>query len=133
MQENYGHAGGQKPAPWGFWPTIGFSCVIAFVYFLVQVAILAVFAVVAALRTQDFDIESFANSLQSNGFFLSVTIYVTAPFTIGLMILFAKIRQPPRLLTQGGAAGKKERGLPFSLCPKKAPQQYFLCSPANYI
>jgi len=99
----------QKPSPWGFWPTVGFSCIIAIVYILIQVIVLAIFALAAIARTQDLDIEQFTNSLQSNGFFLSVTIYATSPFTIGLIILFAKIRRPPRLLVEdksGGAAGK---------------------------
>jgi len=59
MQDNYEPAGQQKPAPWGFWPTIGFSCIIALVYVFVQLVILAVYAVFAALQTQDFDIEHF--------------------------------------------------------------------------
>ncbi len=93
MQRNYEPASQQKPAPWGFWATIGFSCIIGIVYIFVQVILFAVFAVVAALHTRDFDIAHFANSLQSNGFFLSTAICATAPFTIGLIILFAKIRK----------------------------------------
>lgn len=102
----------QKPSPWGFWPTVGFSCIIAIVYILIQVIVLAIFALAAIARTQDLDIEQFTNSLQSNGFFLSVTIYATSPFTIGLIILFAKIRRPPRLLVEdksGGAAGNRTK------------------------
>jgi len=93
MPENNEPAGVQKPAPWGFWVTIGFSFVIGIVYIFVQLIIFAVFAVVAILCTKDFDIEHFAGSLQTNGFFLSTAICATAPFTIVLIMLFAKIRR----------------------------------------
>ncbi len=92
MQENCESEGEHKQTPWGFWATAGFSCVIAIVYVFVQLILFVVFAVVAALNTKNLDIEVFADGLQTNGFFLSTAILATAPFTIGLVILFAKIR-----------------------------------------
>jgi len=106
MPEDCEPAGEQKATPWGFWATTGFSCIIAIVYVFVQLILFIVFAVVAALSTQNFDIEAFADGLQTNGFFLSTAILATAPFTIGLVILFAKIRPPLRPAAQGEAASR---------------------------
>lgn len=84
----------QKPLPWGFWATVGFSCIIAVVYIFVQTIVVTVFAAAGILRTPDFDINEFANSLQTNGLFLAIAICAAAPSTIGLAALFAKIRKP---------------------------------------
>jgi len=87
------HTGGQKTGPWGFWPTIGFSCIIAIVYTFIQVIVAVVFTVVAIIRTPEFDVEKFADSLQKNGLFYAMATCAAAPLTIGLIILFAKIRK----------------------------------------
>ena len=86
-------SGEQKAKPWGFWPTVGFSLIIFIVYTVIQVIILVVFAVVAALRTQNFNIEQYVKGLESNGLFLAMATCAAAPFTIGMTILFAKIRR----------------------------------------
>jgi membrane protease YdiL (CAAX protease family) len=93
VQTNDEHAGKRQPTPWGFWPTIGFSCVIGVVYIFVQVIVVAVFAVVAVLRTPDLDIDQFTNSLKTNGFLLAIATCAAAPFTIALIVLFAKGRK----------------------------------------
>jgi len=93
MQTNDEHTCKPQPTPWGFWPTIGFSCVIGVAYVFVQVIVVAVFAVVTVLRTPDLDIDQFADSLQTNGFLLSIATCAAAPFTIGLIVLFAKGRK----------------------------------------
>lgn len=87
------NAGEGRASPWGFWPTVGFSLIIFIVYTIIQVIILVVFAVVAALRTQNFNIEQYAKGLESNGLFLSIATSAAAPFTIGAVVLFAKIRR----------------------------------------
>ena len=87
------HTGGQKPGPWGFWPTVGFSCIIAIVYTFSQVIVAVVFTVVAIIRTPEFDVEKFADSLQKNGLFYAIATFAAAPLTIGLTVLFAKIRK----------------------------------------
>ncbi len=96
----------QKPAPWGFWPTVGFSCVIGIVYFLTQVIVVALFFADAMIGAPEFNIDKFCSGLEANGLFLSTATCAAAPFTIALVVIFAKIRQPPRLPTQGGAAGR---------------------------
>lgn len=93
MQENDEYVSEQQPTPWGFWPTIGFSCVIGVVYIFIQAIVVGVFAVVAVLRTPDLDINQFTDSLQTNGLLLSIATCAAAPFTIGLIVLFAKGRK----------------------------------------
>lgn len=93
MSQVLEHKDDQKPTPWGIWPTIGFSCVIGIVYVFVQAIVVALFIVAARLRDANLDISTFANSLESNGLCLAVATCAAAPFTIGLTILFARIRQ----------------------------------------
>ena len=84
----------QEPRPWGFWATIGFSLVIGAVYIFVQGIVVVLFVVAAKIRDPSVDIDSLAQSLGSNGFCLAVATCVSAPFFIGLTVLFAKIRRP---------------------------------------
>jgi len=86
--------GKQEPRPWGFWATIGFSLVIGAVYIFVQGIVVVPFVVAAKIRDPSVDIESLAQSLGSNGFCLALATCVSAPFFIGLTVLFAKIRRP---------------------------------------
>ena len=87
--------GGQDEAagPWGFWATVGFSVIIAIAYILIQVIVVVVFAVVAMMSSPKLDINQFAENLPMNGFFQTIAVCAVAPFTIGLIILFAKIRR----------------------------------------
>jgi hypothetical protein len=55
--------------------------------------VVALFIVAARLRDAHLDINTFANSLESNGLCLAVATCAAAPFTIGLTVLFALIRQ----------------------------------------
>ena len=93
MQTNDEHTGKLQTTPWGFWPTIGFSCVIGVVYIFIQVIVVAVFAVVADLRKPDLDVDQFVDVLQTNGLLLAIATCAAAPFTIGLILLFAKGRK----------------------------------------
>jgi membrane protease YdiL (CAAX protease family) len=83
----------KKPLPWGFWPTVGFAGIIGVVYILIQVIIVIVFVLPTLMHAENFNIEQFAKSMETNGLFLSIATCVSAPFTIGLTILFAKIRK----------------------------------------
>lgn len=87
------NAGEQKARPWGFWPTMGFSFIIAIVYTVIQAIIVFVFVVVAALGVQKFDIGQYAKGLESNGLFLAIATCAAAPFTIGTTMLFARTRK----------------------------------------
>jgi membrane protease YdiL (CAAX protease family) len=84
---------GQKPTPWGFWPTIGFSCVIGVVYLFACIILSFIVIITAKLMDPQLDIDKFAHSLGSSGMFLAVLACIAAPLVIGLSVLFAKIRK----------------------------------------
>jgi membrane protease YdiL (CAAX protease family) len=91
IHTNSEHLNRQEPAPWGFWATVGFSCIIAVVYFLSAIVLCIGFIVAAKIRDPDLEIGRFAQSLDSNGLFLAISTCVAAPLVIGLVVLFAKI------------------------------------------
>lgn len=93
MYTDYEHTGEQKRGPWGLWPTLAFSVIIAIVYILIQVIILAIFIGVAMLRDPNLNINKFANTLPTNGLFQTIAVCAVAPFTVGLIVLFVKIRK----------------------------------------
>ena len=93
MNLAYENAGEGRASPWGFWPTVGFSFIIVTGYISIQVILLLIFVVFAALGTKNFNFEQYIKGLESNGLFLSIATSAAAPFTIGLTILFAKIRK----------------------------------------
>jgi membrane protease YdiL (CAAX protease family) len=82
-----------KPTPWGFWATIGFSCIIAVVYFLAGIVFSLLFVIAAKILKPQIEILKFAKSLDSNGLFLAMITCISAPLIIGLCVLFAKIRK----------------------------------------
>ena len=83
----------KKPTPWGFWPTIGFSCIIITAFLLVSVISTICIIVSAKILNPQFDIMKFAQSLDSNGLFLSFVTFVVSPLVISLSVLLAKIRR----------------------------------------
>jgi len=83
----------QKPTPWGFWPTIGFSCIIAIACFVFGIILAVIFIIVSKSRNPEIDIVKLAQSLDSHGLFLAMITCITTPTTVGLVILFAKIRK----------------------------------------
>jgi membrane protease YdiL (CAAX protease family) len=83
----------QRPMPWGFWSTLGFSCVIGACSLVCGTLFVLVLVVLSRIRNPHFDIEQFAGSLEKNGLFLAGLICVMAPPAIGLILLFAKIRR----------------------------------------
>jgi membrane protease YdiL (CAAX protease family) len=82
-----------KAGPWGFWPTLGFSCIIGAAYVFVQAIVVAVFFAAAMLKNRNLDIDLFAEGLLKNGFFFAIGACVAAPLETGLTILFARIRR----------------------------------------
>lgn len=82
-----------KARPWGFWATVGLSVIILVVYVLIQVIVVAAFAVTAMIRDPELDIGQLAESMTTNGFLQAIATCAAGPFTIGLAVLFAKIRK----------------------------------------
>jgi len=83
----------QKPAPWGLWATIGFSCAIGIILFVVQAATAVGFVVLAKFRAPEADIGQIAGPSGMNGSLVTLAILVSAPIAVGLTLLFAGIRR----------------------------------------
>jgi len=83
----------ETAGPWGFWATVGFSAIIAIAYILIQAIVVIPFVVPAVIHNKNLDIAQFSQNLASNGLVLAIAICAVAPFTIGLIVLFAKIRR----------------------------------------
>jgi len=83
----------QQPRPWGFWATIGFSCVIATAYFFCGVVVVIAFVIAAKSQSPELDVAAFVNSLSANGSFLALFACVGGSCIIILCVLFAKIRR----------------------------------------
>jgi len=83
----------QEPRPWNFWPTVGFSIIILAVFFLFQIIVVSAFVIVALCRNPKLDPNQLAESLSKNGLILAAAVCVATPFTIGVTLIFAKIRK----------------------------------------
>jgi membrane protease YdiL (CAAX protease family) len=83
----------EKSTPWGFWPTIGFSCIIGVVFLFVSVIMTIGIVIGVKVLKPQLDLMEFSKDLDSNGLFLSFVSFVVAPLVIGLSFLFAKIRK----------------------------------------
>ena len=80
---------GREPSPWGFWATIGFSFLTIIIFFVAQIVTVIGFGVVANGSYPEIDL----HSLGSNGLLLAIAICVSAPPTIALSLLFARLRK----------------------------------------
>jgi membrane protease YdiL (CAAX protease family) len=79
-----------RTGPWGLWPTLGLSLVIAIAYTFVQVALATVIVVYKLHETMNLNVEEFTQSLMHNGLFWSAAVCAGAPVIIGLSLLFAR-------------------------------------------
>jgi membrane protease YdiL (CAAX protease family) len=79
-----------RTGPWGLWPTLGLSLVVAAAYTLVQVVLVTAIVIYKLHETKDLDVEEFGQSLVRNGLFWSAAVCVGAPVIIGLSLLFAR-------------------------------------------
>jgi len=83
----------EKPTPWGFWATIGLSCIIVLVFLFVSIIMTIGIVIGVKVLKPQLDLMEFSQDLDSNGLFLSFVSFVVAPLVIGLSFLFAKIRK----------------------------------------
>ena len=81
------------PRPWGFWATIGFSCAIGVVSLGVCIVTGVGYVFASKARNPELDISEFARSMESSGTFLAIIAIELAIPTIGLVLLFSKIRK----------------------------------------
>jgi len=93
--------------PWGFWASLGFGCLAAGVWMLVQGVIAGIGVVVGAISAESgFKFEF----LSSNGLLLSITTLVGAPVALGMSWFFAAIRKgvvPAQYLALRPVSGKE--------------------------
>lgn len=82
-----------EPTPWPFWPTIGFSTIIAVVYFLASLPITIVAFVWFNQTQPEMSPDQISESLISNGLFLSITTFILSVPVVGLSVLFAYMRK----------------------------------------
>jgi membrane protease YdiL (CAAX protease family) len=80
----------RRSGPWGLWPTLGLSLVIAAAYTLVQVLLVTVVVIHKLRETRNFDVEEFGRNLANNGLFWSAAVCAGAPAIIVLSLLFAR-------------------------------------------
>ncbi|MHC4694943.1 MAG: lysostaphin resistance A-like protein [Planctomycetota bacterium] len=92
-QTDYTSQDQPEPKPWGFWATIGFSCIIVIIYLLAGIILAVLFLIAAKILKPQIDMMEIAQSLDSNGLYLSLSTCAAAPLVIGLSLLFAKIRK----------------------------------------
>lgn len=81
--------------PWGFWATVGLAALVYFAFIFAQIVAAAGYVAMRALTDGKaaFDVTNLVAQLQSNGLFLSITVYVSSPVMIGLSVLFASRRR----------------------------------------
>ena len=82
-----------KAKPWGFWATLGFSAIIFALFFALQFLMMIAFLSLAKTQHPELNLEVYAKSLSSNGFFLAITVIVSGLICAPLTLLFAKLRK----------------------------------------
>lgn len=81
-----------KQAPWGFWPTIGFSVAVILVYFAVSVLIVIAFAIAFVLANPNADVDEFLTTAATNGLIAFLGIAIAAPLCAGLVLWFVRLK-----------------------------------------
>src|SRR4030043_76353 len=108
-----------KAKPWGFWATLGFSAIIFALFFALQFLMMIAFLSLAKTQHPELNLEVYAKSLSSNGFFLAITVIVSGLICAPLTLLFAKLRKNisvknyigfRRLLKRFSSGGFSSRG-----------------------
>jgi uncharacterized protein len=79
--------------PWGFWATLGFSAIIFALFSVLQFLIVIVFFSLAKAQHPELNLEVYAKSLTSDGFFLAIITIVSGLICTPLTLLFAKLRK----------------------------------------
>ena len=82
----------ESPKPWGLWTTLGLSLVVGGVFLSIQTVVVVIWILVAAAGNPAQLPPQFAESLSANGLLLSLSNWITLPFTLALIVLFVKLR-----------------------------------------
>ncbi|MEB3356550.1 MAG: CPBP family intramembrane glutamic endopeptidase [Synechococcales bacterium] len=78
---------------WGLWPTIGLSCCVMALFFIVQTLVAAIALGVALADQPQTEPAVMLNQISSSGLVLALATIVSAPICIGLIALFIRLRQ----------------------------------------
>jgi hypothetical protein len=81
-----------RPKPWGFWATIGFSLVVVLVMTAVQTVTVIGFMAVRGHLYPQRSWALLAQDAQTSGLLLSMSVWACLPFSLGLTLLFARLR-----------------------------------------
>ena len=82
----------EQPKPWGFWATAGLSLAVMGTLVFMQSVTAVGFIVLAGTGGQVGPSKEFIAHLTSNGLLLSLATWFSLPFTLGLTVLFVRIR-----------------------------------------
>ncbi|MFB3886397.1 MAG: lysostaphin resistance A-like protein [Thermodesulfobacteriota bacterium] len=82
-----------KGKPWGLWATFGFSAIIFVLLAALQFAVMIAFVSFAKAEHPELDLEAYAKSLPSNGFWVAMATIVAGLICIPLTIFFARLRR----------------------------------------
>ena len=82
-----------EPQPWSFWPTIGFSAIIAVAYLIASVAIAIVALIFYKIKEPQADIEQIGEIVGNSGLVMSIASIVLLPVIVGLCLLFSYLRK----------------------------------------
>ncbi len=93
MNQNNLKLGEQLPGPWPFWTTIIFSVIIVIILILVQAIVVVAFMATHFPIDSEIDVERLSEEIESNGLIFSIATIAIAPFVIGLILFFSKLRK----------------------------------------
>lgn len=82
-----------KSKPWGFWATLGFSAIIFAVFCAIQLLVMIALTSLAKIQHPELNLEVYAKSLSSNGFYLAISEVVSGLICVPLTLLFTKLRK----------------------------------------
>jgi membrane protease YdiL (CAAX protease family) len=82
-----------EPKPWSFWPTIGFSAIIAAAFLFAQLLVVVPAFIVYKDKAPQADIEQLGEMVSSSGLVMSIGFIVALPVVVGLSVLFSYLRK----------------------------------------
>ena len=104
----------KKKEVWGPWTTFGLVVLIGLICTILQIIAMVIWLVVLKVADPALDIKSASIDLSESGLFLSLASLLTFPFSVGLTVLFCKLRKGLRI--RHYLAFKRVAAKPIFLC-----------------
>jgi len=82
-----------KPRPWGFWATLGYSAIVFAVFLALQLLTVGAFVSAEKVQHPELDPEVYAKNLSSNGLCIAMMVIISGLICTPLTLLFAKLRK----------------------------------------